>query len=82
MAKPKELHWQVAKRILRYLHGTIVYGLVYMYTKYFRLIGYAYSNWVGCMDDRKSTLGCSFSMSLAVVSWSSNSSNLQFLSPQ
>jgi len=36
MAELKELHWKEAKRILRYLCGTIGYGLVYRSTKYFK----------------------------------------------
>eukprot|EP00253_Pinus_taeda_P002408 PITA_02408 len=72
MAKPKELHWKVVKRILRYLRGTVGYGLVYRSIEDFRLIGYADSDWAGCMDDRKSTLGYSFSMGSATVAWSTN----------
>ena len=44
MAEPKELHWKTTKRILRYLRGTIGYGLTYISTKYLRLIGYTDSN--------------------------------------
>ena len=53
MAEPQELHWKAIKRILRYLRGTVGYGLAYRSTKDFRLIGYTYSDWAGCMDDRK-----------------------------
>jgi hypothetical protein len=53
---------------LRYLRGTIGYGLIYISTKYFKLIGYTDSDWAGCMDDRKSTSGYSFNMgSIAVA---------------
>jgi len=44
MAEPNELHWKVAKRISRYLHGTIGYGLVYRSIEYFKLIGYTDSD--------------------------------------
>ena len=27
MVEPRQLHWVVAKHVLRYLHGTIGYGL-------------------------------------------------------
>jgi hypothetical protein len=32
MEEPKEMHWKVAKSILRYLHRTVGYGLVYRST--------------------------------------------------
>ena len=70
MAEPKELHWKAAKSILRYLCGTIGYDLVYISTEDFKLIGYTDSYWVGCMDDRKSTSGYSFSMGSATIAWS------------
>jgi hypothetical protein len=70
MSNPKEIHWKAAKRILRYMRGTIGYGLIYRSTKDFRLIGYTNSDWAGCMDDRKSTSGYSFSMGSAAVAWS------------
>ena len=47
MSNPKEIHWKEVKRILRYLHGTIGYDLIYRSTKYFRLIGYTDSDWAG-----------------------------------
>jgi hypothetical protein len=70
MSNPKEIHWKEAKRILRYLRGTIGYGLIYRSTEDFRLIGYTDSDWAGCMDDRKSTSGYSFSMGSTTVAWS------------
>jgi hypothetical protein len=70
MAEPKELHWKATKRILKYMHGKIGYGLVYRSTKYFRLIGYIDSDWADYMDDRKSASGYSFSMGSTTVSWS------------
>jgi hypothetical protein len=70
MSNPKEIHWKEAMRILRYLHSTIGYGLIYRSTEDFRLIGYTDSDWVGCMDDRKSTSRYSFSMGSAAVAWS------------
>ena len=70
MAEPKELHWKVDKRILRYLCGTIGYSLVYISIEYFVLIGYIDSDWTGYMDNRKSTSGYSFSMGSTTFAWS------------
>jgi hypothetical protein len=55
---------------LRYLRGTIGYGLIYISTEDFRLIGYTDSDWAGYMDDRKSTSRYSFSMGSTTVAWS------------
>jgi hypothetical protein len=70
MPNPKEIHWKETKRILRYLPGTIGYGLVYISIEDYRLIGYTYSYWLGCMDDNKSNLVYSFSMGSTTFSWS------------
>ena len=55
METPKETHWQATKRILKYLNGKKEYGILYSATEDFRLVGYIDSNWVGSVDDRKST---------------------------
>ena len=70
ISNPKEVHWKEAKRILRYLHGTIGYGLIHRSTEDFRLIGYTDSDWEGCMDDKKSTLGYPFSTGSTTISCS------------
>eukprot|EP01018_Ginkgo_biloba_P021345 Gb_06723 [translate_table: standard] len=41
-----------------------------MHTGNFRLQGYADSDWVGCIDSRKSTSGYCFSLDSIAVSWS------------
>jgi hypothetical protein len=55
--------------VLSYLKGTMDYGLDYVRGDGFRLIGYIDSNWERCVIDKKSTLGCFFGLSSAVVSW-------------
>nr|CAD1824688.1 unnamed protein product [Ananas comosus var. bracteatus] len=54
---PMESHWQVAKRILRYVKGTICHGLYYTKSKELKLLGYTDSDWAGDQDERKSTTG-------------------------
>jgi len=70
MSNPKEINWKETKNILRYLCGTIGYGLIYISIEDFRLIGYTDPDWAGCMDDMKSTSGYSFSMGSTTVAWS------------
>ena len=39
MVEPKRAHWVVAKHVLRYLQGTVDYGLLYTRSKDIRLSG-------------------------------------------
>ena len=50
-----------AKHILRYLKGTVDYGLKYEANQKINLEGYVDSDWAGSAIDRKSTSGCCFS---------------------
>jgi len=56
-ASPRETHYMAAKRILKYLKGTIDVGLWYPSVVSLNLIGYSHSNLAGCRIDRKSTSG-------------------------
>ena len=47
---------------MRYLKGTVEYGLKYDTNQKTNLEGYVDSDWEGISIDRKSTLGCYFSM--------------------
>ena len=69
---PTELHLQLAKRILRYLKGTIDFGVFYKKEGNEELIGYTDSDYARDLDDRKSTSSYVFMLSLGAVSWSSN----------
>ena len=69
LTDPRQVHLIDAKHILRYLRGTIDYGLKYEVSKNINLEGYVYSDWVGSSIDRKSTSGCFFSMGSGVISW-------------
>ena len=70
-AKPTKQHWIAVKRIMRYLRGTIYYGLLYSRSGSKKCIGYSDSDWAGDLDDRKSTSGYLFQISGAAVSWRS-----------
>ena len=55
---PRHVHLIVTKHILRYLRGTIDYGLKYEVNQKINLEVYVDSNWAGSSIDRKSTSGC------------------------
>jgi hypothetical protein len=61
MVDPRRVHWIAAKHILRYLKGTIEYGLQYVKGDHISLVGYSDSDWAGSAVDWKSTSGCCFS---------------------
>ena len=69
METPKSTHWQVEKRILRYITGTTNFGIQYTSNSNFKLIGYTDSDFVGSIDDRKSTYGYVFSFGSELVAW-------------
>ena len=71
MSDPKQIHLVAAKHVLRYVRGTITYGLRYTSSSGELLLGYSNSDWVGIGVDRKSTSGYCFSMGSTMISWSS-----------
>ena len=58
-----------AKHVLRYLHGTVDYGLDYRQGDGVRLATYTVLDWVGSASDRKSTSRCCFGLGSAILSW-------------
>ena len=65
----RHVHLVATKHVLRYLKGTIDYGIKYDANQNINLEGYVDSNWAGSAIDRKITSGCFFSMVLGVISW-------------
>ncbi len=69
MSKPSKEHWAGVKRILRYIRGTLNYGLKFQAHHEAKLIGFSDADWAGDVDTRRSTFGYVFQ--LGGVSWSS-----------
>jgi hypothetical protein len=69
MVEPRSVHMVGAKHVLRYVAGTVDYGLDYVRGDGVSLVGYTDSDWAGCAADRKSTSGCCFSLGSGLVSW-------------
>ena len=55
LTNPRHVHLTAVKHILRYLKGTVDYGLKYKADQKINLEGYVDSDWVGSAIDRKST---------------------------
>ena len=63
------------KRIIRYLKGAEEYGLWYKLGGNLDLNIFTDANWVGSIDDRKSTSGGAFFLGKRLVSWKSKKKN-------
>lgn len=71
MHDPREPHYALVKRILRYLHGTLDLGLQLRRTDLSTLVAYSDADWAGCPDTRRSTSGYAVFLGDNLVSWSS-----------
>jgi hypothetical protein len=71
MQEPHEVHWKSAKCILRYVQGTITFGIHYVEDSTFDLIGFTNSEWVGDSIDCNSTSAYSLSLGFGPIYWSS-----------
>jgi hypothetical protein len=69
MSAPQKQHWEAAKYLLRYVRGTVDFGI------YFGegdgLQGFCDSDYAGDLDTRRSTSGFAFTLHGGAVSWSS-----------
>ncbi|XP_050886987.1 uncharacterized mitochondrial protein AtMg00810-like [Lathyrus oleraceus] len=68
-AEFKMSHINQVKRILKYVNGTSVYGMLYSHDSNSMLVGYYDVDWAGSVDDRNSTSGGCFFLGNNLVSW-------------
>ena len=80
MTNPKRSHWEAGKRVLRYILGTINFGIYYKKVSESVMFGFCDSDWGGNVDDHKSTSGYVFSMGSGVFSWTSKKQSVVALS--
>lgn len=70
MERPTEIHMAAAKRIIRYVNGTLDYGLIYSKGDgNYLLSGYSDSDLAGNVDDRRSTGGMAFYLNENLITW-------------
>ncbi|XP_050919643.1 uncharacterized mitochondrial protein AtMg00810-like [Lathyrus oleraceus] len=69
MSKPSHLHLGEAKRVLRYVMGTMEHGIRFDKNSKLEAKGYCDSDWAGSVDDMKSTSGYVFNLGSGVISW-------------
>nr|GEV58586.1 ribonuclease H-like domain-containing protein [Tanacetum cinerariifolium] len=71
MHDPREPHFAALKRILRYVHGTLDYGLQLYAFPTTHLTAYSDADWAGFSTTRRSTSGYCVFLGDNLLSWSS-----------
>jgi hypothetical protein len=69
MHTPREPHLTTLKRILRYLRGSLDYGLLLRPSPTSDLVVYTDADWAGCPDTRRSTSSYVVFLGANLVSW-------------
>jgi hypothetical protein len=70
MSNPGTDHWHALERVMRYLQGTMSYGIHYS-GQHAVLEGYSDSNWISDVDELYATSGYVFTIGGGAVSWRS-----------
>jgi hypothetical protein len=71
MSNPGDNHWHALERVLRYLKGTMSFGIHYSGHPAV-LEGYSDANWISDIDQIYATSGYVFTLGGGVVSWRSS----------
>eukprot|EP00253_Pinus_taeda_P021731 PITA_21731 len=75
MSKPGKEHWTTMKRVFRYSHGTIEYGLCFQgrpgLDSVLDIHGFIGADWAGDLDQRRSTSGYVYNLFGGAVIWMS-----------
>ncbi|GJZ76173.1 ribonuclease H-like domain-containing protein [Tanacetum coccineum] len=69
MHDPRKPHFSALKRILRYVRGTLNYGLQLFLSSTTDLVAYSDADWAGCPTTRRSTLGYFVFLGNNILSW-------------
>jgi hypothetical protein len=69
MQTTHESHWKAAKRILRYVRGTVQFEIHYSSRGTPLLVGFTDSDWAGDPYDWKSTAGYVFILGSGPITW-------------
>ncbi|KAG7599301.1 Integrase catalytic core [Arabidopsis suecica] len=72
MAAPTMQHYQEAKRVLRYVKGTLNYGIQFKRVEEPELVGFSDSDWGGSVEEKKSTSGYVFTIGSGACCWNSS----------
>lgn len=68
---PLDTHFKAVKRILRYLKGTLSYGMVLQRSALLSLVGFSDADWGSDPDDRRSITGYCIFLGANAIAWTS-----------
>lgn len=71
MEKPSKIHWNAVKRIIKYLKGTVHYGIKFGTDLDQHLKAYSDADYAGEIETRRSTTGYLVKWGTSVLSWNS-----------
>lgn len=66
---PTTDHYTAVKRILRYISGTMDFGLKFVKSRSNLVSAFSDADWAGCSDDRRSTGGFAVFLGSNLISW-------------
>ena len=69
LVQPRSVHLIATKHFMRYLKGTIDFGLYYDGNHDYTLYGYTDADWAGSVSNRISTSSGCYSLGSAIISW-------------
>ena len=80
MYKPSRHHYGAVRGIIRYIAGTVNYGILYESVESFKLFGYTGIDWGGSLDNRRSTSSSIFLLGLGAITQISKKQDITALS--
>lgn len=69
LESPDKIHWNAVKRVLKYLKGTVDFGLIFESKPNLELLAYSDADYAGDVETRKSTSGSVFKLGGNTISW-------------
>ncbi|KAL0561768.1 hypothetical protein IC582_002209 [Cucumis melo] len=79
-SNPRVSQLAAVKKIIKYVHETSAFGILYSYDRDSILVGFCDTDWVDFSNDRKSTSGGCFFLGNNIISWLSKKRNCVSLS--
>ncbi|CAH1378384.1 unnamed protein product [Tenebrio molitor] len=77
---PRKIHWKAAKRIVKYLKGTINHGLYFPVKQEGHVYAFSDADYAGDVTSRKSTTGIVVKLGTAIIAWKSTRQKIVALS--